>query len=331
MAGRRMDEAPRNRWRKQMDENELRKRALWGAQRAADEAKCVYQGYRNLSPLRIFPDPFEGVLALPVVEGYVGSGLAGEGTQSPASLLQQTFEILDSSDEQGFAIDTPQRPQAEAAEAMPVFGLRKEWFDPDLALVQGFLVGGGLLVALHPFHIIGKKGAVDVPTTRAFGTLRFHWTGVADRRIRTVLDLLGSFHSIRWTQDVSLRTAIQILAGIVGKLRQSIIAHVILASLRDGDIGSDVGFFDGFEVLPRSIQAISSDLVGPEVPTKAGVPEQVQHGMIVHHLPRSDQHRENDATFASIDLVLGLVAQMGSASLEAHQRRLKFGVTEPCV
>ena len=149
------------------------------------------------------------------VEGTTVTASLGKGRRPQPRFCEPPFEILASSDAQGFTIDAPEQPQAEAAQAVPVFSLGKEWFDPDLALVKGFLVGSGLLVALHSFHIVGKKGAVDVPTTRAFGTLRFHWTGVADRRIRTVLDLLGPFHAIGWAQDVSLWTAIHILAGRV--------------------------------------------------------------------------------------------------------------------
>ena len=76
---------------------------------------------------------------------------------------------------------------------MPLLAFAKERFDPDLALVHGFLVGEGLLVALSPFHVVGKKGTVDVPTTVAFGTLRFHRAGIADRRIRTVFDFVLLF------------------------------------------------------------------------------------------------------------------------------------------
>jgi len=174
---------------------------------------------------------------------------------------------------------------------MPLLPLREQRFHPDLALVHSLLVGQSLLVALHPFHVVGKKGAVDVPTTGAFGTLRFHRARIADRGISAVLHLLDPFQSERRTQHMALGTAILILAGIVGKLCQPIIAHVGLSSLSDGDIGPNVCLFDGLEVLSRSIQTISCDLFGPQTPTKAGVPEQIQHGMIVHHLPRGHQDR----------------------------------------
>lgn len=170
-----------------------------------------------------------------------------------------------------------------------------------------------------------------MPTTRAFGTLGFHWTDIADGRIRAVLDLLGPFHSVRWTQDLALGTAVLILLCLIDELRESVIAHVVLASPSDGDVGPDVGLFDGLEVLARSIQAISRDLFGLQVPTKTGVPEQVLHGMIVHHLSGSHQDGENDTTFASIDDIMGMIAQMSSSSLEAHGRRIRISGADPNV
>lgn len=95
---------------------------------------------------------------------------------------------LAGSNHEGLAVDTPELPQAKTPHAMPLLAFPEQRFDPNLALVQGFLIGSGLLVPFHSFHIVGKKGPMDVPTTRAFGTLRFHQTDVADRRISTVLD-----------------------------------------------------------------------------------------------------------------------------------------------
>jgi hypothetical protein len=199
--------------------------------------------------------------------------------------LEQALEILTGSNHERFAVDSPKPPQAKTPHAMPLFAFPKQRFHPDLALVHGFLVGKSLLVAFHPFYRVRKKGSMDVPTTGAFGTLCFHGADIADRGIRTVLDLLCPFHTVCWAQDVSLRTAILILAGIISELCESIIAHIVLPSLSNGDVGSDVSFFDGFEVLSRSIQAIGSNLFGPQTPTEAGVPEEIKHGMVVHHLP----------------------------------------------
>src|SRR5258708_29589173 len=212
---------------------------------------------------------------------------------------------------------------------MPLFAFRERRFHPDLALVQGFLVGKSLWIAFYPFHIVRKKGAVDAPTTRTFSTLRFHGADITDCSISAVLYFLDSFQSECWTQHLALGTAIEVLTGIVGKLCQSIIAHVVLSSLSDRDVGPDMGLFDGFEVLSRSIQAISRDLFWPQTPTKAGMPEQIQHGMIVHHLPRSHQHRQNDATLASIDDIVRMITKMSSPSFEAHWRGVGVGGADP--
>jgi len=214
---------------------------------------------------------------------------------------------------------------------MPLFAFPEQRFDPDLTLAHGFLVGEGLLIAFDAFHRVGKKGAMDMPTTRAFGTLGFHWTDIADGRICAVLGLLGSFHSVRWTQDLALGTAILILVGLIDELRESVIAHVVLASAGNRDVGPDVCLFDGLEVLPRSIQAISRDVFGLQVPTKTGVPEQVQHRMIVHYLSGSHQDGENDTTFASIDDIMGMIAQVSSSCLEAHRRCIRISGADPNV
>src|SRR5579884_140146 len=212
---------------------------------------------------------------------------------------------------------------------MPLFAFCEQWFDPHLALVERFLVGEGLLVAFHSFDILSKKGAVDVPAMLAFGTLRFQRASIADGRIGAILGLLCPFHSICWTQDVPLRTAVHILVSVVGKLCEPIIAHVVLASLGDGDVRSDMSCFDSFEVLSCSIEAVGSHLFGPQMPTKACMPEQVLHGMIVHYLPRSDEHRQNDAAFASIDYIVRMIAQMGSTCLETHRCCVRIGRADP--
>jgi hypothetical protein len=55
------------------------------------------------------------------------------------------------------------------------------------------------------------------------------------------------------------------------------------------------------------------------------VPEQVLHRLVLHHLARGDQHREDNAASPAIDDRVGLVAQVGSAALEAHRRRIRIG------
>jgi hypothetical protein len=50
---------------------------------------------------------------------------------------------------------------------MPDFALRKEWFHPDLAFIDGLLVSGGQMVPLDPFEVVGIKRTVELPTAFA--------------------------------------------------------------------------------------------------------------------------------------------------------------------
>ncbi len=53
-----------------------------------------------------------------------------------------------------------------------------------------------------------------------------------------------------------------------------------------------------FSIVPYLVSKV--DVSGPQSPAKIDVPEQIEHGLIVHHLARRDQHSQDDATFASI-------------------------------
>jgi hypothetical protein len=61
------------------------------------------------------------------------------------------------------------------------------------------------------------------------------------------------------------------------------------------------------------------------------VPEQIEHGLIVHHLARRDQHSQDDAAFASLHDVVRVVAQVSSSSFEAHWSGIRIGGTDPKV
>src|SRR6516162_4930434 len=87
-----------------------------------------------------------GLICLPMGRSQCSQCLCWKRTSSPSSLLKQAFEILPRCDDLGFAIDTPEPPQAETPHAMPVLGFRKEGFDPDFPLVYGLLIGIRLVV-----------------------------------------------------------------------------------------------------------------------------------------------------------------------------------------
>ena len=94
---------------------------------------------------------------------------------------------------------------------MPLFAFAKERFDPDFALVHGFLVCQGRVVLLHAFLILGKKGTMHVPTALAWSTVQFHGASIAGARNRTIFNELGLLFSVKSNQRLPLRAAILIM------------------------------------------------------------------------------------------------------------------------
>src|SRR5258708_19222970 len=105
---------------------------------------------------------------------------------------------------------------------MPLLAFAKEQLDPDLALAQGLLIGRGLLVGPHALLHRRMEGAMDDAALRPRRTGLFHRTGIADGGIRPVLDLLRLIFGTAPLEDLPLRTTIDILLGIVGKLVRAI-------------------------------------------------------------------------------------------------------------
>ena len=62
----------------------------------------------------------------------------------------------------------------------------------------------------------------------------------------------------------------------------------------------------------------------PQFPAKARTPEQVEHRLIIHDFLRRDQCHQDDASFASIHHIVGMVAQVYSA-FAAHDGGIRVG------
>jgi hypothetical protein len=125
--------------------------------------------------------------------GARATASAGKGRRPHPRFCSKRLRFWPEAIMRASQLTRPVPPQAKAFHAVPLLAFRKQGFHPDLTLVQSFLVGQGLLVALDPFHIVGKKGAVDTPPTRTFGTLRFDRADIADYRISAILYFLDPF------------------------------------------------------------------------------------------------------------------------------------------
>src|SRR5690348_12091979 len=101
---------------------------------------------------------------------------------------------------------------------MPLLAFAKERLDPDLALAHCLLISRSLLVGPHALLHRRMKGAMENAALRPGRTSRFHWTGIAGGGVSPVLGLLGLVLPAKRSQELPLRTAIDVLLGVVGEV-----------------------------------------------------------------------------------------------------------------
>jgi len=140
---------------------------------------------------------------------------------------------------------------------MPLLAFSKPRFDPHFPLVERLVVSKGLLIRFDSIQIVGKKGAVNLPTAFVGGTSGFHRAAVAGSGNRTVFYTLCLLFSMKRNQELSLRTGILVMDRIIGEVSQSIIASA-LPSLSERDVGMDMGVLDGLDGLDSSRGHIGS-------------------------------------------------------------------------
>src|SRR6266487_4377284 len=139
---------------------------------------------------------------------------------------------------------------------MPVFRFGKERFDPDFSLVQGFLVGQGLLVAPHPFEIVCVEGSVHLPTLITGGTLRFEWTRITGGCVCSVFRLFYLVLHPPEMQRLTVGADVAIVRGVIRELGGSIISRHMLP-IRERDVGANALIFQGLDVLDGSVFGVA--------------------------------------------------------------------------
>ncbi len=204
---------------------------------------------------------------------------------------------------------------------MPRLGFSEQRFHPDLALPHGLFVWVCRVIAADAFEIVLIKTPRNHAPVVARRTLRLQRTGVTGCSIRLIdHHPLGIFRGVAW-HDGPRWTAIPIRISLVG---EGLLADVgrPCVKIGQGHIRPDAGTLDGGDVLRGAIARIAGHLVEREVPPEATVLQQVQHRLIVHHLRRRDQHAENNAGFAAINRVVGVIPNRGPATFLVHQGRV---------
>jgi hypothetical protein len=104
----------------------------------------------------------------------------------PASLPEQSFQVLAGRDQQRLGVHLPQPPKPEAAQAMPFLGFAKEGLDPGPSLVHRLPIGGRLVVGPHVAEVISVQEPMDLATPVPLGAGGLHRARVMGRRLSPI-------------------------------------------------------------------------------------------------------------------------------------------------
>jgi len=201
---------------------------------------------------------------------------------SPASLFEESFEVLPTCSHQCLTVDTPEPSQAKAPHPMPLLAFSKERFNPDATLAHGFLVGWCLVVALHTFKIASMERPMYLTTLMTGSTLRFERACIAGGSIGSIL--LGSLsEAVRFqAQEGPIWARIGILFRIILKFPLSIEGSP-LVKVWQRDIGTNVLVFKRYDVVNGAVGGVPGGLAWPQFPAKARTENEIEHGLVFHH------------------------------------------------
>src|SRR5258708_29221747 len=168
---------------------------------------------------------------------------------------------------------------------MAVFGLSKKWFDPDTAVAIRFLVGFGYMVASDAIQIVLIDTAAQAAPLFARGTIGFERTVITIFGACPIASLPLRGVRVKKVQFFACWTNVDItLSFIAEAIRAKELGAMVVIGQRD--VGTNMLVFNGDNVLLRAVFAVTSDLSGPQLPTKARPPKQIEHRLIFHHFGR---------------------------------------------
>jgi hypothetical protein len=195
---------------------------------------------------------------------------------------------------------------------MPVFSLRKERFHPDLPLAQGFFVGCGWLIGMHPFQTGFIDTAAEAASLCARRTLRFDCAVITVPGSCPIAELsLGRMRAIK-VQFFASRTHVDITLGFIGECLSTQELGTVI-HIRNGNVRTNALVFNGNKVLFGAILLVTRHLPRPQFLAEAGPPEQVKHRLVIHHFGGRHQCCDDDASPTSIYHILRMVAQVDSS------------------
>src|SRR6266566_5359112 len=151
---------------------------------------------------------------------------------------------------------------------MPVFGFGKQRLQPHFAFAHGLLIGWRLLIGTNPLEILLSNMTIDATPLVTGRTLHFDWAVIADGS-RSAIELTSvGIDYPHPLQNLALRTAILISLRFIAEVgsRPDLIP---LFPIRQGNIGTDTGVFQGFDVLDGAILSVDSHMPLPQFPAEA--------------------------------------------------------------
>src|SRR5215204_5365341 len=109
-------------------------------------------------------------------------------SRTPALGGQQALHVLASRDQQSLDVGVHHATYPEPTEAVPLLGLGKQRFDPDLPLADRLLADLGRMGAADLLEGIDGERSLDLAAVVAGGARGFDRVGVADSGLATVGD-----------------------------------------------------------------------------------------------------------------------------------------------
>lgn len=210
---------------------------------------------------------------------------------------------------------------------MPELRLDKERLCPEFPFPHRRVIGVGLVMRPHAIEVVFVDAPLDASALRARGALGFDWAGITRSTICLLDDLafrvLGGFAP----QSLPIRPAVGVGLRVIGEARGTEVLGA-LVPIRQRRIHRDPGILDGDDVLDRPVGRVRGNLMRPEVPAEAGLPEEIEHHLVLHRLAWRDQHLEDDAGSTTIGQVVVVIAQLqGSSRPGAHRGCIRIGGT----
>src|SRR6266849_5647549 len=208
---------------------------------------------------------------------------------------------------------------------MPVLAFCEERFHPYTALTECFLVGLGRLIGTHTIQVLLIHTPAQTASLLIGGTLGLQWARITVLDIGTIAALSLSRLPLHKVQFFACGADVDIARRLIPEAVWAKECGTMVVIWK-GNVGVDVFPFNGRNVFLRAVLAITRHLPGPQLPTKAHPPKEVQHWLVVHDLRGGHQHHQDDAGFAAIHDIVGVVTHIRSV-LSQHEGGIWIGGT----